>query len=187
MIKTYARRTIKENIDVVALSRAKQRIQEIVEREWLAAKRTNTRQRLARLVTYGSEKLVQQREQTTSQEKLELIDATSASVIPRLDINNTPSSVLDEGKTFGPVQRESELSDEDATIGSECSLPHTITHTDTQKITKAKARSKRAKKQKRNQTDESSLVRETVESAELDMTGWEADYDLPHYKERDVR
>lgn len=180
MIKAYARRTIKENVDVVALSRAKQRIQEIVEREWLAAKRTSTRQRLARFINHEGEKLVQQREQPTSQEKLELIGANSVSEMPRLDISNTASSILDEGKTFGPMQGESELSDVSATADSECSPPHIINHTDAQKVKRAKGLSKRAKKQKRNQTDEPSLAQETVENTELDMTGWESDYDLPH-------
>jgi putative transposase len=180
MIKAYARRIIKENVDVVALSRAKQRIQEIVEREWLAAKRTSTRQRLARFINHEGEKLVQQREQPTSQERLELIGANSVITMPRLGTSNTASSILDEGKTFGPMQRESEVRDVGATTDSDGSPPHTITHTDTQKVTKAKARSKRTKKQKHNQTDEPSLVHETVESTELDMTGWKADYDLPH-------
>jgi len=52
----YARREVENYVDMVALRWAKERIGEIVAREWNATKRHQTRQKLARLVSYGQGK-----------------------------------------------------------------------------------------------------------------------------------
>jgi putative transposase len=53
VIVDYARSEVENYVDMVALRRAKEQIGEIVVREWNATKSHQTRQRLARLVSYG--------------------------------------------------------------------------------------------------------------------------------------
>lgn len=132
VIKSYARRVIRESVDMIALCQAKLRIQEIVEREWLSAKRTGTRARLARLKNHGGEKQLELRSAETSQDRLSSVN-----------IESHPSLLPAEPGNAGEVQPAR------------------------RKSARANAKAK-------------ALDNDAAPSGEdLDLTGWEANYDLP--------
>lgn len=133
IIRDYARRTIMETVDTLALCRAKQKIQEIVEREWLATKRTGTRQRLARYLNHGDEQRVRTRDHVSSQDQLTLVGRTPSRSIPRLGAVSAAAGVSDFGSALDVAE---------GTAGGV--WPPRVEEDD-----------------------------------ELDMTGWEADYNLP--------
>jgi len=136
VIKSYARQRIQEKVDVVALSRAKRQIQEVVEREWLTAKRTSSRGKLARMKSHGDGKQILVRGFNSSQDQLNLVDSNPLRVAARSGTNN-----------------------------SNTKAPSSTAPTSIHNKTKVQT-----------SNDVESV---TEEIGDIDLTGWDADYDLP--------
>lgn len=73
VIKRYTRQIGKDITNVVDLALAKEKIQEIVEREWITTKRTQTRQRISRFRNHGLQTHVStQRQNLPSENAIEI-------------------------------------------------------------------------------------------------------------------
>lgn len=167
VIKRYARDTIKAEVDIVALCLAKERIQEIVEREWLATKRTTTRQKIARMKNYGQPGgQGEGRAPGTSQEKLRLVSGPKGGGVPLLPAGNAWGGVSATGSAIDAVQSPGEGSPD--AKGGDAAPPSSSTpaRTPSKKRPSRKAASKER-------------AAPAPEEAELDMTGWGADFNLP--------
>jgi putative transposase len=140
IINLYARLRIKRNVDIVALARAKQKIQDIVECEWLTTKKTNTRQRLARAIQYGEQGQLQLRDQVTSQDRATLLIGNNK--ISQLEARSAMAGISNLDDTPCKYNETNLGNDEDELRVSVQNGPG-------------------------------------VNDDELNMDGWEADYDLP--------
>jgi putative transposase len=177
MIKAFARRRVSEHVDIVALSRAKQRIQEIVEREWLAAKRTSTRQKLARVLNHGHEKQIQLKNRNTSQDRLALVGGNALPTLPELEMHNATAGASNFESPSDAEQQRLTLTKEKT---SSIQLSQVATKNGADKPKNTRTSSRRSAKVKVDSIK--SLVVPTLnvhEDEVLDMTGWDADYNLP--------
>jgi putative transposase len=106
VIRSYARRVLKIHTDIIGLCRAKARIQEIVEREWRASKRTSSRQKLARYRGYGTSGHVEHQSRSAlppADEQSGTLVGETAGNAPRLTPAATWGDVSDIGIAVGPV------------------------------------------------------------------------------------
>lgn len=167
VIKRFARQTIKDEVDTVALCLAKERIQQIVEREWLATKKTTTRQRIARLKNYGQPPQGAGSAPAKSQDNLRLLAGAKGRNITLL----TPGGAWDGVSATGSATDTAQSSADDSTGVSDESVGVLPSSTTPDRASK-KTRPSRKTVPKDNQAH-------THEEAELDMTGWDADFNLP--------
>lgn len=140
VIRRYVRHTMKREIDMVALCLAKERIQQIVEEEWLATKKTTTRQKIARLKNYGQQSPGNANSTDTGNIKL---------VSPKRSVPLLPPAISQD-KT-----------------------------TDSGNASSRKPTAGKAKRASRDKRRESPRRERTTDEADLDMTGWDADFNLP--------
>lgn len=186
VIKAFARRRIKENLDIVALSRAKQEIQEIVEREWFAAKRTTARQKLARMKNHGNENRLQMRELSTSQDKFALVSGKQNASL--LITSSSTTGIADFGKTTetktASVEQDTEaqihiLNKQAVAVQVKAKKPTNRSNSRHKQDLQSKSSCEvNASAANIILIDENPIV-SGIENDDLDMTGWEADYDLP--------
>jgi putative transposase len=185
VISRYVRNELKRKVDVLSLARAKQEIQEIVEREWTsAATKKKTRKRLARYRGEG----VQKRE---SIERSLSHDKTDG---PRLIPNSVPHLLLP------PLNEEPLEEPTDVYTPSNLESAHVNKRKPKLKLVASKKeaefahhksagnnlrdiKEKSSKKVPATNPTSSARKNRTTQQAsrpeELDMTGWSGDYNLP--------
>jgi putative transposase len=183
VISRYVRNELKRKIDVLSLARAKQEIQEIVEREWTsAATKKKTRKRLARYLGEG----VQQREsieRSLSQDKdgPRLIpDSVPHLLLPPLNegpledtadvstVSNFGSPGANEqGRKLKLVamEKEAEISRDEGTGR---------TLKEAKQIPSKKVSAKRSL----SSVTKNRTAKQSPPPEDLDMTGWSGDYNL---------
>jgi len=188
VISRYVRDQLKRNVNAFSLARAKQEIQEIVEREWAAAKKNRTRQRLARFRGEG----VQKRDGIEHQ-------LPAADIAPTRVIGPAKPHLLLEPAAESLVDRTSDFA---AEISSTVDPPKDGHITDLRLVDPEVAKtpsngngagtsdkkSKKSAKKTKSKTDSPAPLpvsdRNTAPSPsltdeDLDMTGWNGDYNLP--------
>jgi putative transposase len=180
MIKRFARQRIRETVDIVALSRAKQKIQEIVKREWLATKRTSTRQRLARALKYGEQEGLQLRGQATGQDRLVLIGGNISPTQSLLGSERASSGISDFASNAPATPEEpcTSATGETATgkrLKSSGKVKPDLPEVTQRGQQRQHRKSRKAKTAGRSEANSAFAAGDE----ELDMTGWKADYDLP--------
>lgn len=180
MIKRFARRRIRETVDIIALSRAKQKIQEIVEHEWLVAKRTRTRQRLARALNHGEQERVQLRDQATGQNRLVLLGGNTAPAMPLLGTGRASAGISDFANNASATPEEPGASANGETTTEKPLQSSGKTKPDLPEGTqRSQQRQHRKSRKAKNAGRSEALGALAAGDEELDMTGWKADYDLP--------
>ncbi len=178
MIKRFARQRIRETVDIVALSRAKQKIQEIVEREWLAARRTRTRQRLARALNHGESKGTKARDQSTSQDQLTLMGGNVAPAVPLLEARSATAGISDFAVTPPASPEGRSESAEASAITKRRSQPGKESGPEQPQTARPKQR-RQGKSRRVDNSGRDVVPPSPVIEEELDLTGWGADYELP--------
>jgi putative transposase len=185
VISRYVRNELKRKVDLLSLARAKQEIQEIVEREWASAKsKKKTRKRLARYLGEG----VQQRESIERSLSHDKGDG------PRLIPSSVPQLLLP------PLNEESLEDSTDVCAPSKLESAHVNKPKPKLKLVAAKKKAdvtqveraddnlrdvkdKTRKKVPATNSASSARKNRTTQQAsspeELDMTGWSGDYNLP--------
>jgi putative transposase len=189
VISRYVREQMKRNVDIVALCRAKQEIQAIVEREWVnAGKAKRTRNRLARFRNEG----VQSNREGIEKEPKSKPLTPSEEHKPRLLLNPASSSNDFEnsyeprGGGDSPDLVEAAIVREAQTI--KASVKPNSNGKKSARAASSKAGSNTSSRASRVLThaSEASSVAHSAEvqanidgEDDLDMTGWGGDYDLP--------
>jgi putative transposase len=184
VISRYVRNELKRKVDLLSLARAKQEIQEIVEREWASAKsKKKTRKRLARYLGEG----VQQRESIERSLSQDKGDG------PRLIPSSVPHLLLP------PLNEEQLEEPTDVCAPSNVESAHVNKRKPKLKLVAAKKKAdvtqvegagsnlrdikdKTRKKGPANPASSARKNRTTQQASspeELDMTGWSGDYNLP--------
>jgi len=189
VITRYVREELKRNVDIVALARAKTEVQDIVKREFLAAgAKGKTRKRQARFLNEG----IQKREMITS------LSADNRAHKPRvlrpskrpLMLTAGTESLTDRTADF-PTAYETSSVETTPEPSLELVKSDTEATRETPKRKRSDSKSGRSSKKKQKATGKvakkakrvlkntsSNSATESV-SAELDMTGWSGDYNLP--------
>jgi putative transposase len=184
VISRYVRNELKRKVDLLSLARAKQEIQEIVEREWASAKsKKKTRKRLARYLGEG----VQQRESIERSLSQDKGDG------PRLIPSSVPHLLLP------PLNEEPIEEPTDVSTASNFESPGAneqgrklklvaiekdkeITRDNGARRTLKEAKQPASKKVSAKRSLSSGTKNRTIKPApppeELDMTGWSGDYNL---------
>ena len=184
VISRYVRNELKRKVDLLSLARAKQEIQEIVEREWASAKsKKKTRKRLARYLGEG----VQQRESIERSLSQDKGDG------PRLIPSSVPHLLLP------PLNEEQLEEPTDVCAPSNVESAHVNKRKPKLKLVAAKKKADvtqvegagnnlRVKDKTRkkvpaiNSASSAGKNRATQQSSrpeDLDMTGWSGNYNLP--------
>src|SRR5215216_1742421 len=185
VVSRYARNELKRKVDPLSLARAKQEIQEIVEREWISAKSKNkTRKRLARFRGEGVQK----------RESIERSLSQGKGDGPRLIPNSVPHLLLP------PLNEEPLEEPTDVCAPSNLESAHVNKRKPKLKLVASKKeteftqdkhagnglkeiKEKTSKKvPANNPTSSARKNRATQQSSrpeELDMTGWSGNYNLP--------
>lgn len=195
VISRYVRDELKRNVDAFSLARGKREIQEIVEREWGAAKSKNrTRKRLARFRGEG----IQKRDGIEPQ--LPAIDDTAKDRVigpskPHLLLQPAPESLVNRTSDLGIQLKSSDTSGEEQATNLKLVRPENETaasngNDSDKNLKKAKKSTDKKKadtelpsppRQKSKNTNavapHVSVPASPVE--DLDMTGWSGDYNLP--------
>lgn len=197
VISRYVREQLKSNVDLFALARGKREVQDIVEREWAAAKGKNrTRKRLARLRNEGV-----QVNRDAIERPTELIEAGGPRIVgpskPHLLLKAARNSFAERTSDLGTPWSGS------VTVGEEQTTNLKIVRNENETAPviengrgkKGKTKKKATKKRSDNQPESSPeatnitarqmpkksvRVRSSDSPGEnLDMTGWSGDYNLP--------
>jgi putative transposase len=196
----YVREKLKRNVNIIALARAKQEVQEIVEREWLAAGvRKKTRKQLARYRSEGVQENREGIERPTG-------DSDEAGA-PRIIAPSKPRLLLPPGRNSS-VDRTSDLEtpwSASVTEGEEQptnlklvrSDNATAVDDDANSLGKKSKTKKKSADKKRSDAETPTPLETTNDTAkrksrksprtspsespgeDLDMTGWSGDYTLP--------
>jgi putative transposase len=142
IIRRYARLKAKDHVSIIDLSLAKEEIQKIVDHEWSATKRTNTRQRLARIKNIGQ---------------------------------SPPKEVRLNGGGRGPLRlMPSPAGEEESEANARANFAKRFSPEN--EVKKIRVVSQNSPLNK----GEDYIGRTSDEETELDMTGWEGDYELPN-------
>jgi putative transposase len=185
VISRYVRNELKRKVDLLSLARAKQEIQEIVEREWASAKsKKKTRKRLARYLGEGVQK----------RESIERSLSQDNGDGPRLIPSSVPHLLLP------PLNEEPLEEPTDVCAPSNVESAHVNKPKPKLKLVASKKKADvtqvegagnnlrdikdrtRKKVPAINPTSSARKNRATRQSSrpeELDMTGWSGDYNLP--------
>lgn len=187
VISRYARDELKRNVNAFSLARAKREIQEIVEREWTAAKsKTRTRKRLARFRGEGIQKRDRIEHQLPAGE-----DTASPRVIgpskPHLLLQPAPESLVKRSSDLGIEPKSLDTSGEEPATDLKLVRPEGENASNNGNGTgKNRENSKsRDKKKSQLQQTKNEITNPSPTSApapsdeDLDMTGWSGDYNLP--------
>src|SRR6266849_133664 len=186
VISRYVRDELKRNVDAFSLARGKREIQEIVEREWTAAKsKKRTRQRLARFRGEG----IQKREGIEHQ--LPAADAAMTRVIgpskPHLLLQPAPEALVNRTADLGIDLKSSDPLGEEPVTDLKLVRPEGENAANNGNGTgKGRKNNKKfpAKKSEPLQTNKETATPAPTSAPaspdeDLDMTGWSGDYDLP--------
>jgi putative transposase len=193
VISRYVRDELKRNVDAFSLARGKREIQEIVEREWGAAKSKNrTRKRLARFRGEG----IQKRDGIETQ--LPAIDDTAkARVIgpskPHLLLQPAPESLVNRTSDLGIKLKSSDTSGEEPATNLKLVRPEGENAANNGNGTgKNRKNSKKSPAKKKSETKSTASLQTKTKTTipsptsasaspdeDLDMTGWSGDYNLP--------
>lgn len=164
IIRRFAQMIGKDNTDIVNLCLAKEKIQEIVEREWNRTKGTQTRQKMARFRNEGH-KSQQSLRRTT---KHQGITGLSPLELEILQPTRTNSLKVISGSQADIVVPVTSSKTNEGNVNS---------------LRVVNARRSRAKMVSNIKYSENgvkpTLLKDNNDEAELDMAGWDADYILP--------
>lgn len=181
---------LKQNVNAYFLARAKQEIQEIVEREWTAAKsKSRTRKGLARYRGEG----IQKRDRIEPQ--LPAAEGAATRVIgptkPNLLLQPAPKSLVDRSSDLGVEWNATDLPKDEEVTDLKLVRPEVdpagSNGSGTGKKNKKTQESVNSVTKKRSKAEVVSTVPTKKQPAapapdsadeELDMTGWSGDYDL---------
>jgi putative transposase len=181
IIRRHANQIAKGSVDIVALCLAKEELQEIVNREWLKTQKTRRRQVIARFVNYGSQPTIENQQINRGEKGPALISGGSGNNLTLL----RPDRVLDGITTLNRMIDviPGDISESEGENIRSVSSPNA----EHSRISK-KAGTKRRKLGQKilskpvNIGDReviNSTTNEGGDEVSFDMTGWDADYDLP--------
>ncbi len=191
VISRYVRDELKRNVNTVSLARAKQEVQEIVEREWVAAgRKSKTRKQLAR---YRNEGVQNNREGFELPNGNDTITPRiSGPVKPLLLPETTSNTFIERTSDVGTPWNASGDEGEQPATNLKLVKPAEATEPaeSNGRIKNRKAKKDSVNKKKSNTVPASSAdvldkaAKPTLPSPEeteedLDMTGWTGDYNLP--------
>lgn len=187
VISRYTRDELKRNVNAFSLARAKREIQEIVEREWTAARsKTRTRKRLARFRGEGIQKRDGIEHQLPGGD-----DTARHRVIgpskPHLLLQPAPESLEQRTSDLGIELKSSDTSDEELATDLKLVRPEDENASQNGNGTgKNRKNGKKSpdKKSEPLQTSEETTTPSLASAPaspdeDLDMTGWSGDYNLP--------
>src|SRR5260370_1194030 len=194
VISRYVRTELKRKVNIVSLARAKQEVQEIVQREWTASKSKNkTRKRLARYRGEGVQKREGIERPTANDETPRLRVIGSAK--PSLLLPPAGKSLVDRSSDIGtPWNSSAAAGDEQATNLKLVRPENEITALNGNDSDKNLKKSKKSTNKKKSDNQSPSPPREKSKNTnavaphvslpappveDLDMTGWRGDYNLP--------
>lgn len=194
IISRYVRNELKRSVNILSLARAKQEVQEIVQREWTAAgRKRKTRKQLARYLGEGVQKRERFELPSASDEpqKLRVIGPSK----PPLLLQSGDDSLDHRTSDIGTAWNSSHATGEDQATNLKLVQPETETLGNNGNGTgkngkrpKKKANNIKAKPEKTEppQANDESTNRVLPKAAapesqgeDLDMTGWTGDYNLP--------
>jgi putative transposase len=194
VISRYVRERLKRSVDIVALARAKREVQEIVQREWDAARGKQLgRKRAARFLKEGV-----QNNREGIERPNDVYDGStpriSAPTKPTLLLppSNSPRSVSDIETEWKPTDTDGEGEPTNLQLvrpGNTAAVPNETRSSKNGKANKrpddrksdtahdpSSGKRKKAAKQKANKAAQ---LPADQPDEKLDMTGWSADYNLP--------
>ncbi len=131
---------------------------------------------------YGDGKQMLLREQTSSQDRLTLVSRSYSGSTPRLEEVSATAGTSDFRKAKEMAWGALVLNvDETARNGEERTQRAKRPRLEDQDVVKSKRSAKRIKSEDKALCDKVAVgaVEDKAENAELDMDGWEADYNLP--------
>lgn len=180
LIRRYVRRNNKNAEDIVALCLAKQKIQEIVEREWWVTKRSSTRQRLARFINDWPKARITYKENRKDEGQLGLVEGEAAKSLAPIKPHQTWKGVSNVGNAIAPLSdvdnsrnanndRHTKSIDENPSTAVNASLNESD-DTNTRTPKKTTTDNKKAVETSNSQSND---------ETEFDISGWDSDYDLP--------
>ncbi len=198
VISRYVRDELKRKVDAIALARAKQEVQEIVEREWKASgSKHTTRKRLARFRNEGVQKNRDGMASTGNSAYTRTVRISGRSKPPRLlqpAGNSVVERTSDIGTPWSAFAPEGEEQAKDLHLVRSENATATVVDTNCQGKSCKKQRSS-AKKRSNAQPLSPSEATDNATNHEsqedlhtcpselpeedLDMTGWSGDYNLP--------
>jgi putative transposase len=197
VISRYVRERLKCSVDVFALARAKQEVQEIVEREWNAAGgRMLGRKRAARYLKKGvqnNREGIERPNGVNDQPKARRISAPAQPKLLLPPGNFSDHRILDIETQWNPTDMDgSEESTDVQLVRTEQSLLAARTATSSGKKRRANKRpatktsgtkrdstSGMKKRTAKHKGAEQTTTQADQPDEKLDMTGWSGDYNLP--------
>ncbi|HJQ24666.1 MAG TPA: DDE-type integrase/transposase/recombinase [Blastocatellia bacterium] len=164
VIKRYAQQQVNDFVDIADLCLAKERIQEIVSRDWKSAKKSATRQKMARWLSLGK-----QPQEKSFDDQMTGNGNGRQQELPQANLNSAHSGVSDLGSAFN-VQNESiERSDIEGQILTDIKKRPSKKSKRVEKVQKRATKSRKALNPAPLEADET----------DLDMSGWTAGFNLP--------
>jgi putative transposase len=194
VISRYVRDELKRNVSILSLARAKQEMQEIVQREWTAGKSKNkTRKRLARWRGEGVQKREGIERPTANDETPRLRVIGSAK--PSLLLPPAGKSLVDRSSDIGTPWNSPAAAGEEQATNLKLVRPENETAASNgngsdKNLKKAKKSTERKKAdtelpsspQEKSKNTNAVAPHVSVPASlveDLDMTGWSGDYNLP--------
>jgi putative transposase len=194
VISRYVRTELKRNVNTVSLARAKQEVQEIVQREWIAGQSKNkTRKRLARYRGEGVQKREGLERPTTNDEPQRLRVIGPAK--PSLLLPPAGTSLVDRTSDIGTTWNSSAAAGEEQATNLKLVRPQNeTTASNGSGSDKNLKKAKKSTDKKKADTELPSSPQEKSKNTNavaphvsgptspvegLDMTGWSGDYSLP--------
>jgi len=196
VIKRVARKRVREKVDIAALGRAKQTVEELVNLGWAKTKRNVTRQKLARYLKHGeidrSGTPEEPRKNTGGSSVVQLDAKRSRALTGRG--NDSARGVSDPAAGSPDAKREEEKGEREVSHSSATSVGDAGNQEKGGETKKEDGVKKRGKA-KAKPADPASTAPETIDSGkglngvpendeELDTTGWDANQDLPSKEEK---
>jgi putative transposase len=192
VISRYVREELKRKVDTVALCRAKQEIQAIVEREWVSAGQAKrTRNRLARFRNEGVQTNREGIEKMSKSETLSLPGGQKPPLLLKPASGSGTAGTSDIGNSYEHNDDGNAPDLVDAVIVREEQAAEASAK-ENGNGDKAIVSSARSKADRRNSSKTATQASEPLSPAsstesqantegedDLDMTGWDGDYDLP--------
>ncbi|HEY0375335.1 MAG TPA: Mu transposase C-terminal domain-containing protein [Pyrinomonadaceae bacterium] len=194
VIRRYVRERLKRNVDIVALCRAKMEIQEIVERDWNRAK--SSRVKMARWRNEGVQDRREGFEITTDKDWVnQVLGISAADKRPLLmspeDAEKSRRGVSDLASAFDMSGNAiaDRSHDEGKTVSGfigDGPTPKKVNKKESRQLSKSvKGKKVRSGSDENNGKEnrspgEEGTGQEQLCNEGLDMTGWNADYDLPN-------
>ena len=181
VVKQFARFESIDSVDIVALVLAKEKIQQIVEREWKTTKKGKTRTAMARWLGVGHEELNKSDQEFSQTKHSQTTTDVNEQTINNSTDWNKMTGISNLGSALNNDLSPLENSDveESDQVNNNCNVNQTPVITTNKKIdSKPRKRSKRKSSASRN-INNVSISDDKIDEWKPDLSGWNVSIGLP--------